>query len=115
VAGEIVEVGHVKIIGHVNLPSRMPYHASEMYAKNLLNLLSPQFKEGQLVFDWDDEVIAGTVLTRNGEIVHGGVKAALAALVPQPASASQSDSQSDSEPESESDPEPASQPSTGDA
>jgi NAD(P) transhydrogenase subunit alpha len=115
VAGEIVQVGHVKIIGHVNLPSRMPYHASEMYAKNLLNLLSPQFKEGQLVFDWDDEVIAGTVLTRNGEIVHGGVKAALAALVPQPASASQSDSQSDSEPESESDPEPASQPSTGDA
>jgi hypothetical protein len=82
-----------------------------MYAKNLLNLLSPQFKEGQLVFDWDDEVIAGTVLTRNGEIVHGGVKAALAALVPQPASASQSDS----EPESKSDPEPASQPSTGDA
>lgn len=77
VAGEIVQVGHVKIVGHANLPSRMPYHASEMYSKNLLNFLSPHLKDGQLAPDWDDEVLAGTALTRDGEIVHAGVKAAL--------------------------------------
>lgn len=77
VAGEIVQVGHVKIVGHANLPSRMPYHASEMYSKNLLNFLSPHLKDGQLTPDWDDEVLAGTALTRDGEIVHTGVKAAL--------------------------------------
>ncbi len=79
VAGEIVQVGHVKIVGHANLPSRMPYHASEMYAKNLFNFLSPHLKDGQLALDWDDEVLAGTALTHAGAIVHAGVKAALAA------------------------------------
>jgi NAD(P) transhydrogenase subunit alpha len=82
VPGEIVQVGHVKIVGHANLPSRMPYHASEMYARNLFNFLSPHFKDGVLSPDWDDEVVAGTALTRDGAIVHSGVKTALAALEP---------------------------------
>jgi NAD(P) transhydrogenase subunit alpha len=80
VSGEIVQVGHVKIVGHANLPSRMPYHASEMYARNLFNFLSPHLKDGVLAPDWSDEVVSGTVLTRDGAIVHAGVKAALAAL-----------------------------------
>ena len=82
VSGEIVQVGHVKIVGHVNLPSRMPYHASEMYARNLFNFLSPHLKDGVLSLDWSDEVVSGTVLTKDGAIVHSGVKAALAALKP---------------------------------
>jgi H+-translocating NAD(P) transhydrogenase subunit alpha len=86
VPGEIVQVGHVKIVGHANLPSRMPYHASEMYAKNLFNFLSPHLKDGQLAPDWTDEVVIGTALTRDGEVVHAGVKAALAALAAQPSS-----------------------------
>ncbi|MBW7902571.1 MAG: Re/Si-specific NAD(P)(+) transhydrogenase subunit alpha [Rhodocyclaceae bacterium] len=80
VAGEIVHVGHVKIVGHTNLPSRMPYHASEMYARNLFNFLSPQLKDGALALDWSDEIVSGTALTRDGEIVHAGAKAAFAAL-----------------------------------
>jgi len=79
VPGEIVVVNHVKIVGHANLPSRMPYHASEMYARNLFNFLSPHLKDGVLSPDWDDEVVSGTALTRDGSIVHTGVRAALAA------------------------------------
>jgi len=78
VSGEIVHVGHVKIVGHANLPSRMPYHASEMYARNLFNFLSPHIRDGVLSPDWSDEVVAGTALTRDGAIVHAGVQAALA-------------------------------------
>jgi NAD(P) transhydrogenase subunit alpha len=80
VSGEIVQVGHVKIVGHTNLPSRMPFHASEMYARNLFNFLSPHIKDGVLAPDWSDEVVSGTVLTRDGAIIHQGVKAAIAAL-----------------------------------
>jgi NAD(P) transhydrogenase subunit alpha len=80
VCGEIVQVGHVKIVGHANLPSRMPFHASEMYARNLFNFLSPHLKDGVLSPDWSDEVVSGTVLTRDGAIIHPGVKAAIAAL-----------------------------------
>ena len=80
VPGEIVQVGHVKIVGHANLPSRMPYHASEMFARNLFNFLSPHIKEGVLAPDWDDEVVAGTALTRDGQLVHAGVAAVLEKL-----------------------------------
>ena len=80
VSGEIVQVGHVKIVGHANLPSRMPYHASEMYARNLFNFLSPHLKDGVLSLDWSDEVVTGTALTRDGVIVHTGVATALAAF-----------------------------------
>jgi NAD(P) transhydrogenase subunit alpha len=80
VSGEIVMVGHVKIVGHANLPSRMPYHASEMYARNLFNFLAPHLKDGVLTPDWSDEVVTGTALTRDGSIVHAGVSAALFAL-----------------------------------
>ncbi|MFZ2855598.1 MAG: NAD(P) transhydrogenase subunit alpha [Rhodocyclaceae bacterium] len=78
VAGEIVQVGHVKIVGHANLPSRMPYHASEMYSRNLFNFLSPHLSNGVLAPDWEDEIISDTVLTRDGVVVHAGVSAALA-------------------------------------
>lgn len=80
VPGEIAQVGHVKIVGHANLPSRMPYHASEMFARNLFNFLSPHLKDGVLAPDWDDEVMAGTALTRDGQLVHAGVKAVLEKL-----------------------------------
>ncbi|MEI6874639.1 MAG: NAD(P) transhydrogenase subunit alpha, partial [Spirochaetota bacterium] len=68
-ADETVKVGGVTIIGPVNLPSRMAVHASEMYAKNLFNFISPFIKEGQLRLDWEDEIIAGACLTRGGELV----------------------------------------------
>jgi proton-translocating NAD(P)+ transhydrogenase subunit alpha len=67
--GETVDFeGRVVIHGPLNVPSQVPVHASEMYAKNLFNLVSPFIKEGELELDWEDEVIANTALTHAGEI-----------------------------------------------
>jgi NAD(P) transhydrogenase subunit alpha len=75
--GEHVIANDVNIHGPLNLPSRMPTHASELYAKNLYNFLSPWIKEGELVFDWSDEVVAGTLLCKGGVTVHAAVKQSL--------------------------------------
>jgi len=69
-AGETVEHNGVKIMGQVNLPSTMPVHASQMYAKNIQNLLDLLIKNGKLDPDFEDEIVKGTVITRGGEIVH---------------------------------------------
>ncbi len=75
--GEHVIANDVNIHGPLNLPSRMPTHASELYAKNLYNFLSPWIKDGELAFDWTDEVVAGTLLCRDGATVHPTVKQVL--------------------------------------
>ena len=75
--GEHVVANDVNIHGPLNLPSRMPTHASELYAKNLYNFLSPWIKDGQLAFDWSDEVVAGTLLCKDGATVHATVKQVL--------------------------------------
>ncbi|UCV05084.1 NAD(P) transhydrogenase subunit alpha [Dechloromonas denitrificans] len=72
--GEHVIANDVNIHGPLNLPSRMPTHASELYAKNLYNFLSPWIKDGELAFDWEDEVVAGTLLCKDGVTVHPTVK-----------------------------------------
>ncbi|MBS0355209.1 MAG: NAD(P) transhydrogenase subunit alpha [Proteobacteria bacterium] len=77
VAGEKVWVGETLIVGPTHIASRMPVHASEMYAKNLFNFISPFIKDGALTLDWDDEVMAGACLTHAGELRHAGVKQAL--------------------------------------
>jgi H+-translocating NAD(P) transhydrogenase subunit alpha len=69
-AGETVAHGGVKILGPVNLPASLPYHASEMYSRNLFNLLKPALAKGELAIDWNDEVFAGCVLTHDGQIKH---------------------------------------------
>ena len=70
-AGETVVHRGVTIIGPVNLAATVPRHASEMYARNLFNFLSPALnKEGDLAIDWNDEVFAGAVLTHAGTIRH---------------------------------------------
>lgn len=75
--GEHVIANDVNIHGPLNLPSRMPTHASEMYAKNLYNFLSPWVKDGALNLDWSDEIVAGTALCRDGATVHPTVKQVL--------------------------------------
>ncbi|MBI5860594.1 MAG: NAD(P) transhydrogenase subunit alpha [Rhodocyclales bacterium] len=77
VAGETVKVGGVTLIGPLNLPAQMPVHASEMFARNLYNFIAPFIKDGALNLDWNDEVLAGACLTRDGELVHPGVKKVL--------------------------------------
>ena len=73
--GERVEHGGVTVYGPLNVPSLLPVHASEMYAKNLFNFFSPMVKDGALQPDWNDEVIAGSALTRDGRIVHQPTRA----------------------------------------
>lgn len=58
----------ITIHGPLNVASQTPVHASEMYAKNLFNLISPFIKDGNLVLDWKDEVIANCALTHDGEV-----------------------------------------------
>lgn len=75
--GETVVKNGVSIVGTVNLASRMPIHASEMYARNLFNFLSPFIKEGKLILDWSDEILAGSVFTHEGTIRNEGVRKVL--------------------------------------
>jgi len=65
--------GHelVMIYGPLNVPGMMPVHASEMYAKNLFNFLSLIVRDGEINPDWEDEIVAGSLLTRDGKIQHG--------------------------------------------
>jgi H+-translocating NAD(P) transhydrogenase subunit alpha len=69
-AGETVDHGGVRVIGPVNLPATVAYHASEMYARNLLNFIKPALKDGALAIDWNDEVFAAACVTHEGEIRH---------------------------------------------
>ncbi len=68
--GETVNHNGVIIHAPLNVPSQVPFHASEMYAKNLLSFLQPMIADGEWKPDWDDEVIAKSVLTHAGAIRH---------------------------------------------
>ncbi len=68
--GKTVHHASVTIHAPLNVPSQAPFHASEMYAKNLFNFLQPMLKEGEYEPDWEDEIIATSVLTHEGEIKH---------------------------------------------
>jgi len=68
--GEEVRHGGVLIIGPTDLASRVAVDASEMYARNIYNFISPAIKDGELEIDWDDEVFAKSALTRDGDITH---------------------------------------------
>jgi NAD(P) transhydrogenase subunit alpha len=62
--GEVAEREGVTIVGLTNLPSTMPYHASQLYARNVSSLLQHLAPEGSLALDWDDEITAGACVTR---------------------------------------------------
>jgi NAD(P) transhydrogenase subunit alpha len=68
-AGEQIVTNGVTIIGSFNLASTVPYHASQMYARNLTAFLQLLVKDGQLQLNTQDEIIRETLLTQNGEIV----------------------------------------------
>ncbi len=80
VPGENVLRHNVKIVAPLNVPSTMAEHASQLYARNIEALLGLMLNaEGELALDFEDEVIAGACITRGGEVVHEGAKAAIAA------------------------------------
>lgn len=75
VYGDVVTKHGVTIIGHKNMPSRLAADASALFAKNLFNFLSPfAGGEGDLTLDWEDELVTGTCVTRDGAIVHDQLK-----------------------------------------
>src|SRR5437867_420841 len=81
--GVITDVDGVRIDGTTNLPSTMPYHASQMYSRNIPSLLAPMTTtEGNLNLDMNDDVIKGTVITKDGEVVHEQTKKAVGEKVP---------------------------------
>jgi len=70
--GEVADVNGVKIVGHLNVPGRIPASASSLYAKNLYNFLETLIdkKEKTLAVKWDDEIVKATALTRDGAVIH---------------------------------------------
>jgi NAD(P) transhydrogenase subunit alpha len=75
-ADQVVEAHGVTIMGYTNLASRLAVDTSSLYARNLFNFVSllVDKKTGALNLNWDDEILKGAVLTRDGEIVHPAVK-----------------------------------------
>ena len=84
--GRVVKNG-VTILGPTNLPAEIPYHASQMFSKNVLTFLQHLInKQGELKIDIEDEITAGTLMTRGGEVVHPRLREILEmpALTPVP-------------------------------
>jgi NAD(P) transhydrogenase subunit alpha len=72
--GEVVIEHGVSIIGWINLASRVPYHASQMYARNISAFLLHLVKDGKLQLNLEDEIIRSTLVTKQGEIVNPRVR-----------------------------------------
>ena len=72
--GEIVVEHGITIIGWFNLASTVPYHASQMYARNITAFLLHLVKDGKLQLDLNDEIVRETLLTRDGEVVNARVR-----------------------------------------
>jgi len=78
--GETVIRHDVKIVAPLNLPSTMAEHASQLYSRNIQALLELMLEDGTLKLDFDDEVIAGACITREGKIVHEAARKAAGAV-----------------------------------
>jgi NAD(P) transhydrogenase subunit alpha len=79
-AGQTIVHQGVKIVGPVNLPAQLAFHASEMYSRNLYNFLKSAIGQGgTLAIDWQDEVFAQSCLTHAGAVRHEATRALLEA------------------------------------
>ncbi len=76
-AGVNKVVDGVRVIGPENLASTVPLHASEMYSRNVWNLLSLMNQDGEFVLNWEDDILSGCAVTRDGVVVHPAVKESL--------------------------------------
>ena len=72
--GETIKAHDVTIIGAINLASSVPYHASQMYARNLVTFLTYMVKDGKLQLNLQDEIVHETMITSGGEIVNARVR-----------------------------------------
>jgi NAD(P) transhydrogenase subunit alpha len=78
-ADETVVAHGVTIFGPTNLPSTVPYHASQMYAKNVTSFLALLMKDKQLAIATDDEIVRETLVSRDGQVVNDRLKQLLSA------------------------------------
>jgi H+-translocating NAD(P) transhydrogenase subunit alpha len=77
--GEVIVVHDVTIVAPLNIAAEMPEHASQLYARNVQALLELMLDDaGELTLDWDDEIVAGSCVVRDGEVVNAGAKALIA-------------------------------------
>ncbi len=72
--GETVEANGVKVIGPINLPGSVPYHASQMYSKNVSEFAQNLIEDGQLCINLEDPIISDSLLTHEGKIVNARVR-----------------------------------------
>ena len=73
--GETVEVDGVTIVGEVNMPSTMPFHASQMYARNVQSFLGLLLRDGELVLDFEDQIVRETCVAHEGQVLMEAVPA----------------------------------------
>ncbi len=72
--GETTVVNGVSILAPTNLPSEVPQHASQMFSRNVATFITHLIRDGQFVFDASDPIVAETLITRGGNVVHAGVR-----------------------------------------
>jgi NAD(P) transhydrogenase subunit alpha len=80
--GETISAHGVTIVGPLNVPSTVPYHASQMYAKNITTFFQNMTKDGALNLNMEDEIIKDTMITKGGEVVSSRVLELLGASKP---------------------------------
>ena len=83
-SGEGIQAHEVTILGPVNVPSNLPHHASQMYARNLTAFLLNLVKDGELSINLEDQIIRETILTHEGEVVNARVRELLGLVAPAP-------------------------------
>ncbi len=78
--GQVATHNGITIIGFTNMAGRVPGNASSLYARNLYAFIEPLIdkKEGKLAIKWDDEIVVGTLIAKDGHIVHPRLKGAAA-------------------------------------
>ena len=70
------------ILGPANLPATVPFHASQMFSKNVVTLLLSMVKDGKLEFNFEDEVVVGTMATHEGEVTNTKIREAMGLAAP---------------------------------
>ena len=74
VADDTIVASGVTIMGPTNLPSEVPQHASQMFGKNVTTLLLHLAEDGQVQFDMEDQITAGTMVAHQGEVIHSRIR-----------------------------------------
>jgi len=74
VAGEVVEKHGIRIVGYIDYPSRSSVHASQLFSKNISTFLLNMIKEGEFKIDLEDEIVKGSLLVHEGQVVHDRIK-----------------------------------------